>query len=415
LFAAASAWGSLESLADAYWRLVLLQPQMPAQGSGIESLPPADRLAQRFQQNYAQQRDTYHAALYLAVRAARRALAANAVDAQAYAVLGDCYVRLLNSTRERAWQRRMPELIQLRRAQASAALNQAVALKPDLAQAHLNLFGLSQEMGYLDLALKHFRDYMKLAHEAGPPPGVSAEFFHEQEAQFQKTLARMSKAVQDRDASYAKEASGVRVLDRAAMASKMGLAGKALDLLLESNIAAFGPKGMELELELLLNTGQVKSVLEWTGSEQEAMLGASFYRWLRSKALAASGDYLLAEEGCVQLAKASAVGDVDRGQLRQLIAVVIGQAFLEAPTNGPLPFAVRRASFSMEIGGLARSLRKEADATVLRGLLALEEGEVDDADAAFHQALALWNNDTEVGGLDFNGRVVAQTCLEWLK
>jgi hypothetical protein len=65
--------------------------------------------------------------------------------------------------------------------------------------------------------------------------------------------------------------------------------------------------------------------------------------------------------------------------------------------------------------GLSTSLKQQADAHVLRGLLALEEGEVDEADAAFRLALTLWQDDAADSGLDFNGRIAAQTCVEWLK
>ena len=59
-------------------------------------------------------------------------------------------------------------------------------------------------------------------------------------------------------------ATEMRVADRAALAMQKGLAGKARDLLLESDLAAFGPQGMELELELLLRTGRARDVRDWT-------------------------------------------------------------------------------------------------------------------------------------------------------
>ena len=68
----------------------------------------------------------------------------------------------------------MPELVQLRRAQASTALNQAVSLRPDLAQAHLGLVELYQELGYLDLSLKHLRIYHDLSRAAGDGVGHHA-------------------------------------------------------------------------------------------------------------------------------------------------------------------------------------------------------------------------------------------------
>src|SRR5262249_57459312 len=126
------------------------------------------RVALACQQWYAlDQDDSPPALLYLAVRAARRALAADPGDAQAHLLLGESYVRLLHDTRERIWAQRVSQLVQLRRAQASAALNRAVALQPDLAKAHAYLAGLYQEMGgYLDLTLKHLTASEKLTPPA---------------------------------------------------------------------------------------------------------------------------------------------------------------------------------------------------------------------------------------------------------
>src|SRR5439155_186101 len=104
-------------------------------GAAVSTLPALDRLALACRQSYTWQRDDVPPALlYLAVRAARRALAVNPSDARAYLVLGECYLRLLHSTRERAWGMHLKQLVQLRHAQASLALNEAVSLQPDLAQ-----------------------------------------------------------------------------------------------------------------------------------------------------------------------------------------------------------------------------------------------------------------------------------------
>ena len=43
----------------------------------------------------------------------------------------------------------------------------AIALRPDLAQAHLSLGGLYRELGYLDLAERHLRTYLSLARKFG--------------------------------------------------------------------------------------------------------------------------------------------------------------------------------------------------------------------------------------------------------
>jgi hypothetical protein len=74
--------------------------------------------------------------------------------------------------------------------------------------------------------------------------------------------------------------------------------------------------------------------------------------------------------------------------------------------------------FRNRLQQLAQILKREADVTVLRGLLALEEGEIDEAEIAFRTALSYWKDAasaTSGGGLEFNGRPAAQGCLELLK
>src|SRR5262249_52376568 len=148
-------------------------------------------------------------------RAARRAAADKPDDARAQLLLGEAYLRLLLHTRERSWAERLPELGQLRMAQASAALNRATALQPGLADAHLGLAGLYRDQGYVDLAAHHFGTYLELAKKAGPPPGADASAFREQAARYDEDFRELSQTVDDRRREYASKAAGLRVLKRA--------------------------------------------------------------------------------------------------------------------------------------------------------------------------------------------------------
>ena len=77
-----------------------------------------------------------------------------------------------------------------------------------------------------------------------------------------------------------------------------------------------------------------------------------------------------------------------------------------------------RSEAASRITGLAQSLRREADIAVLQGLLALEVGEVGDAELYFREALGLWKNESSAAsgaGLTFRGRIIAQGCLKWLE
>ena len=290
----------LASILDIHVRRVLLQPLMSEPGAAPDRPTALDVVRIRLQNGFTAARDdVLPAVLYLAVRAARRALAANPDDAQAWVDLGESYLRLLHATRERDWGHRLPELLQLRQTQASTALNQAIALKPGHAQAHLLLGGLYKEMGCLDLAVRHLTTYQQLL-------GTAALETKEGE-HFQSDLARLAKEVEKRQQAHESQSSGREVLDRARLAERKGLAGKARDLLLESHVSAFGHQGMELELELLLKTGRAKEVLDWTTPEQKEGLREG-YHWLRARAEASLGNYGRAEEECTQLSRTLASG-----------------------------------------------------------------------------------------------------------
>jgi tetratricopeptide (TPR) repeat protein len=422
LIGSAASWTPPGCLADAHTRLVLYRPPLPQPGSTERQFAPLVYLALKWQQLYTLQRDdTPPALLYLAVRDARRALAVNPQDAQAYLVLGESYLGLLHSTRERVWGERMRDLLQLRQLQASAALNQAVALKPSLTQAQLALSGLYREMGCLDLALTHLRTYCTLVREAGPPPGSDPQQFREQRAVYEEELSRLATVVEDRESQYAAEAGHYRVLDRATLATDKGLVGKARDLLLETDVSAFGFQGIALELGLLLKTGRPQDVLAWTDATHEAALGSATYHRLRASALAASGDYAAALDEFAELDRGDPVLDP---RFRQSIVLMGGQAVL-APIHAgtrTVPTLVWQGFLQFQLASgaarLASSMRQRADQFVIRGLLALEQGNVDEAQDFFRLALASCRKEpgTPPGsGIDFTGMPVAHTCLEWLK
>ena len=419
IIASANTWMLQSAFLDAHVRLVLFRPELPRAGAGQ---PLLDRLALIFQQQFKQERDdTPAASLYLAIRAARRALAINPDDAYTYSILGECYLRLLHNTREAAWVRKMPELALLRQAQASAALNQAVRLDPHLVQAHLNLGALYAELGYIDLALTHQRAHFDLVRRQGPPSGTPAEKFREEISNSEHFLNELSIEVERRSKLFAADASRLRILDRASLALEKGLAGKAREILLESDIAAFGPQGMAMELELLLRTGRVKDIREWTGIEQKANLGAADYHWLRVQAFAASGDYALALKECAHLA----TGDLEEETvgLPEQLALAVGKMILDGqPTGRSVPKLLFQARSQIEsfaiIRTIAKNIRQEANATVIQGLIALEQGDIKEANDSFRRALAFWKVPSASPAdatLDFKSRGIAQACLALIK
>src|SRR5262245_65712098 len=85
----------------------------------------------------------------LAVRAARRAMAAHPDDALAWFRLAQAY-HALGRTPEASGFDPLPVLAQIRRIQTVTALVQAVTLHPDLAEAHDARADLFSQSGYLE-------------------------------------------------------------------------------------------------------------------------------------------------------------------------------------------------------------------------------------------------------------------------
>jgi hypothetical protein len=373
----------------------------------------------------AQRDDIPPALLFLTIRSARRAIAANPEDAQPYLVLGESYIRLMHSTRERLWMQNFPELRQLRQAQASAALNKAVKLKPKFAQAHLDLGGLYRDMQYYDLMLKHLRTYFDLKHEMDAPPGADPKEFREQVADFEEELNNLSREVLKRQSQYEVATARAPLFEKAAYATRQGLAGQALDMLLESDISYFGSRGMALEVELLLRTGQPEKVRDWTGPEHQIMLSGSSYHWEKIQAYAAIGDYSAARKSCEEMSKALAMapGVTNPVEFRRMMSFMIAERvqseFLGHNSIINLTSqAFDRAEFLNRISAISKSLKRQADVKVLQGLIALEEGEVKEAKGSFGEALSNWKDAKTAasgGGIEFNGRITAQAYMEWMR
>jgi tetratricopeptide (TPR) repeat protein len=397
-------------VADAALRLTFYQP--PLSETNLAPPPPTTQLVLAYQQAFALDRgDASAGDLYAAVRAARRAIADNPTDAAAYLVLGKAYRRLLDLTPERRWADRMPQLLRVRQVQTSAALNRAVALNPRLAEAHLELGLLYQHpaLGCLDLAATHLRKYLELTP---PRPGNRG---NDARAAVEAGLERLAAEVDRQTREFARESERVSVSDRAALANRRRLGGTALDLLVKSDVAAFGVPGTELELDLLLRTGRPREVLDWLTNEVRASIGDFSYHLLRGQAFAALGDYAAADAELAEVAVPGG-GLPDPGPVAEAVAGLVGKVLLDDKPGQTDLSAVAwrvlsRADFQNQLIDLTGLLSRQGDAMVVRGLVALEAGAIDAARTAFRAALTFAPH--RLGGerLDFNGRPIAWDAL----
>jgi hypothetical protein len=360
--------------------------------------------------------------LMLAIRAARGVLQDDPNDASAYLALGEAYLKLIRNTRERAWSGQLPLLAQLRSVQAAAALNQALAARSDLAQAHGDLAALYQQLGYQDLALKHFKEYLAFLTRDGRTPGETAEQFASRLGQLERYTDELDREVKRLLGVYEVRAYKLKTLDQAHLARSLGLTAKALEILGKSNIGDYGVEGEQLELELKLSVGDLNYVREWAVyPELENALGTNNYHWLKARLAAAGGAYAEADVELQSMVIPSVT--IDRGgpkmSLRAAVALMASQAILEARSPDISPLSVirtqeRQRELLSQVYALTVLLRREADLHVLRGLLDLESGRPEQAQANFRAALAVWGSKEAAAsgaGLDFPGRGIAERFL----
>ncbi len=362
--------------------------------------------------------------LLLAVRAARRALAAHPEDAAAYLLLGKAYLRLARQTREQGWQNNLYELAVVRRVQTLTALEQAVLLRPDLDEAHDLLAQLYAESGQLDRVLDHLRARLRIAEHRGGPNAAERRAALGADVKNVEALVQRAEAIYDANTQGRTDPS--TVLNRARLAERHGLTRKALELLLASHPAIFGKDGTLKQLDLMLEAGRAFEVRAWLQPDYEPVLGPKTYHTLQARAAAACGDYLGADAEWDKLSDPLRQVLIPPSQLlpvRTAIALRAGSAVLArpAPWTGVVGQAGMGYWHAQELGPLAGPtdlIRQEADIEVLRGLLALEWGGVEDARERLQGAIRMWGTEAQAregAGLDFPARPIAQQVLRRLQ
>ena len=352
--------------------------------------------------------------LVLAMRASRRALHEDPDEPQTYLDLGESYWLASHTTRERAWETRWPWLKRLRQVQAVTAFRQALGLDPSLKQARAQLIRLYQEMKAEDLALKEMQKLLEQMEAEGPLLGERQTKYDERLKQLRREVERWTKQVNDELDRFEVNAAHLKgVADRAQLALSGGLAGKALDILMDSNIAAFGTPGMGMELQLLLTTGRVAEFRQFSNPDQKKELGLLQYGWMQVQLGAATGDYEEADKALREMVESfvrpGAPGKKELSD-QQKLTVDFGSCMLN-----PSMFTVsllQREWILESAEKLAGNLRQQADLTVLRAALALEEGRTAEAQRLLRGALSLYKDKTgRATGLNFAGREPAEQML----
>jgi hypothetical protein len=366
-------------------------------------------------------RDAPPALALLAVRLARRALASNPEDANAYFALGQAYLALRDSTLEHSAEGRLPPLAVLRHVQIATALERALVLQPDLAEAHQILATIYEQQGFLDIALDHRHDQLRLARKAGPAAGEAPEAFADRHKRFEASAAAFESRVRTLQNEYAFRSASLRSepVQQAKLALRFGLARQAVeDVLLAAPAELLGPEGIRLELELLLWLGQperVKAALSGPAADAQKgklppqvlppprrLFGGPLYTanyvfpsydWFGAVRAAAVGDYASASKALTSLRAAFQAAASEADRLRR-VGVGMGLQLLAPHTGVPPVLAAwltsQRQWDPITMAATHNSLRsQQADTLVLQALLLLEEGLPDAAQRLLDDARAL--------------------------
>jgi tetratricopeptide (TPR) repeat protein len=394
---------------------------VPSPGKPTPSLV---HVAALLRNNFVQQRDDGPpGALYLAVRAARRAIAANPNSPTAYLSLAEAYLRLMENSSERAVSRASTELYLLRQIQVVTALHDVLVLQPDNPIAHYQLAILYEKIGYMDLALKHLQEHLRAARKAGPLQSEKKERFDQRIQALEKTAEQLGTEVQKRlDLVEVNTVNLKATLPKARAAMERNLPGKALATLLAANVADFGVQGLELELRLLLTTGRARDANSWLEEKHKESLRGDLYHQLRLQIAAALGNYASADRELLNLHDhLDVVPTKEKVPLsrRAVSSRFAAQAVLAGSlgTGGPCRgiWVLQEQMSFLEIARtFIATLRNQADIQTYRGLFALEQGDVARAREAFESAVSIGGNEPNFipsGKLDFATRSLAQDRL----
>jgi hypothetical protein len=317
------------------------------------------------------------AAPLLAVRAARRGVLVSPHSAEAHLALASCLVQVAVDQDPYLLPTSGGGLVELRQVQIVTALQRGLLLKPEAVEPHRLLAGIyasthlnnSPYFTHVDLAIDHWRLWLRNLRAAGPVAGV--ETF----ADFDKRLAAAERevAAREKDADlearanrYETESTKLLGLAQARRALDLGLAKEALKVL--DDLPELGPDELSLKVGLLLSMGQVDVV-----RANKVPLES----WNKILFEAALGDYASADQ-----AISDHLQTREAGATRELLDIFFRGHM--SSSIGPVLFDTLK-----EVAG---SVPEWADMDVLRALLALEEGNAEKATQHLREArhLSQW-------------------------
>jgi hypothetical protein len=332
------------------------------------------------------------AALILAVRAARRAVADNREDADCYLALAQAYKHLWSNQEER-WaggRDRTPLLQQLRQGQVVTALQNAAVLRPDSLVIHLGLAQAFQELNYVDLELDQWNECQRCLRQAGQGR-LSAEQYNQQLDQLERQIKQREDQTkfQARRNDYELTSAGRPPRVKAELALQRGLVKEAITVLREADPTTLSPADVDLMVRLLLMTGQADEV------EKAEFEGLS--DWYRVQLAALAGDYATAQELVRDMHRKLA--DTSAARVLKLTWDQTFQPVIQPRTL-------------VEMYQALTTLYEQADLRNLRGILALEAGDSREAARLFRQGVR--SAAAAPGGLTAVGGLAATSALEAL-
>jgi hypothetical protein len=308
------------------------------------------------------------APLFLAVRAARRAVAANPDDADAYLMLAQAYQKLWSMHEARLTGGQATVLEKLRQVQIVTALQHAATLRPDSLAVHQLLAGVFAQIRtevdppkpYLDIEVDHLEAWFQ-AEKAAGTRGLEPDQYQNRLREMEQFINRAKEARENAREDFEFAARNQPPLTRAFEAYKKGLIKQAIQEIQEADVTQIGRQGLDLLVRLLLTTGKLEDLQHFTPELND---------WLTAQMAAATGDYQKADEHLYQFLKRSQ--DITAVRLTDVLRL---ETF---------PPDLRPESFN-ELRQLAGTFREWTDLGTIRAILALESGRNKEAAQQFHK------------------------------